>query len=79
MSFQDDLDTIKAETGRDPDDFRELATAKGFVTAGRLTKGVRAGEILRWLKDEFELGPGHAMAVYAVLKKPTVRAHGEHP
>jgi hypothetical protein len=30
---------------------------------------VKAGEIINWLKKDFELGHGHAMAIYAVFKK----------
>ncbi|MGK9232960.1 DUF4287 domain-containing protein [Inquilinus limosus] len=68
MSFQAYLDNIKAKTGKSADDFKTLADQKGFTRHGRLKDGVRAGEIVQWLKDEFELGHGHAMAIYAVLK-----------
>jgi hypothetical protein len=33
-----------------------------------LTAGVKAGEIVQWLKDDFELGHGHAMALFALFK-----------
>jgi len=33
-----------------------------------LAAGVNAGDIVKWLKDDFELGHGHAMAIYALLK-----------
>ena len=29
---------------------------------------VKAGDIVSWLKEDFGLGHGHAMAIYAVLK-----------
>jgi len=29
---------------------------------------VKAGEIVAWLKEEFDLGHGHSMAIYALLK-----------
>ena len=35
---------------------------------GLLEPGVKAGQIVAWLKKDFELGHGHAMAIYAVLK-----------
>ena len=35
---------------------------------GLLRPGVKAGEIVAWLKKDFDLGHGHAMAIYAVLK-----------
>jgi hypothetical protein len=66
MSFQAYLDTIKAKTGKGPDDFKQLAEQKGFTKNGELT--VKAGDIVKWLKDDFELGHGHAMAIYALLK-----------
>lgn len=66
MSFQGYLKTIKEKTGKDPADFRSLAASKGFVKEGMLQ--VKAGEIVTWLKDDFDLGHGHAMAIYALLK-----------
>jgi hypothetical protein len=63
MSFQAYLDNIKTKTGKTPDDFRMIAEKKGL-----LKEGVKAGEVLSWLKTEYELGHGHAMAIYAVLK-----------
>jgi hypothetical protein len=68
MSFQAYLDNIEAKTGKSADDFKRLANQKGFAQRGRLKEGVKAGEVVKWLKEEFELGHGHAMAIYAVLK-----------
>src|SRR5688500_16842003 len=68
MSFQAYLATIKAKTGKGPDDFRTLAAHKGFTDGPALKPGVKAGDIVQWLKDEFQLGHGHAMAIYALLK-----------
>lgn len=68
MSFQAYLDNIKAKTGKGPDDFRKLAEAKGFLTKGRLADGTKAGDVVKWLKDEFSLGHGHAMALFALFK-----------
>jgi hypothetical protein len=58
MSFQAYLDNIKAKTGKTPDDFRKLAAKKGLV---------KTGEIVAWLKAEFDLGHGHANAIAHVL------------
>ncbi|WP_129715650.1 DUF4287 domain-containing protein [Pedobacter sp. SYP-B3415] len=66
MSFQGYLKTIKQQTGKDPADFRAMAAEKGFTEDGVLT--VKATEITNWLKADFGLGHGHAMAIYAVLK-----------
>jgi Domain of unknown function (DUF4287) len=63
MSFQAYLDNIKKKTGKTPEDFKKLADKKGL-----LKEGVKAGEIVAWLKKDFDLGHGHAMAIYAVFK-----------
>jgi hypothetical protein len=68
MSFQGYLKTIKEKTGKGPADFRELAEEKGFLTNGDLKTAVKATGITNWLKQDFGLGHGHAMAVYALLK-----------
>jgi Domain of unknown function (DUF4287) len=68
MSFQAYLDNIKAKTGKSADDFRKLAAKKGFTQNGKLKPDVKAAAIVQWLKDDFELGHGHAMAIYALLK-----------
>jgi len=63
MSFQAYLDNIKAKTGKTPDDFKKIAEKKGL-----LKEGTRAGDIVAWLKKDFELGHGHSMAIFTVLK-----------
>jgi len=68
MSFQAYLTNIQAKTGKSPADFRALAKKKGFMEKGRLAAGVKAGAIVQWLKEDFQLGHGHAMAIYALLK-----------
>ena len=68
MSFQAYLDNIQKKTGKSPDDFRKLAEKKGFLTKGTLKPGVKAGDIVSWLKKDYELGHGHAMAIYALFK-----------
>jgi hypothetical protein len=68
MSFQAYLNNIQAKTGNSPDDFRNLATEKGFFEGGELKSTVKAGEIIQWLKNDFDLGHGHAMAIYAWFK-----------
>lgn len=64
MTFQAYLDNIKAKTGKTPEDFRKLAAKKGL-----LEPGVKAREIVKWLNTDFDLGRGHAMAIYMTLKK----------
>ena len=67
MSFQAYLDTIKARTGKTPDDFRRLAEERGLLDGGKVAKGVKAGDVVAWLKQDFDLGRGHAMAIWALF------------
>jgi hypothetical protein len=71
MSFQAYLDNIKAKTGKGPEEFKMLAEKKGFLKDGQVIQTVKATEITNWLKEEFELGHGHAMAIYAAFKGKT--------
>jgi len=68
MSFQAYLDNIEAKTGKRPADFKKLAEKRGFTQNGKLKQEVRAGDVVQWLKKDFNLGHGHAMAIYALLK-----------
>jgi hypothetical protein len=63
MSFQAYLDTIKAKTGKTPNDFQVLAEQKGL-----LGENVKTGQIVAWLKEDFGLGRGHAMAIVLTLR-----------
>ena len=60
MSFQAYLDNVKAKTGKTPDDFATLADQKGLN---------KHGDIVKWLKNDFDLGHGHATAIAGVLMK----------
>ncbi len=60
MSFQGYLTTIKAKTGKGPEDFRRLAAEKGLTDGENIKPGVKAGDIVAWLKQDFGLGHGHA-------------------
>ena len=68
MSFQAYMDNIQSKTGKSPAEFKKLAEKKGFLKKGKLSETVKAGEIVQWLKDEYELGHGHAMALFALFK-----------
>ncbi len=68
MSFQAYLDNIQAKTGVDAAGFRALAEQKGFTDDGKVKPDVKAGTIVDWLKADYDLGQGHAMAIYALLK-----------
>jgi Domain of unknown function (DUF4287) len=68
MSFQAYMDNIKAKTGLGAVEFKVLAEAKGFTANGAIVPEVKATQISDWLKADYGLGHGHAMAIYAVLK-----------
>jgi hypothetical protein len=68
MSFQAYLDNIKTKTGKGVEDFKQLAENKGFLKSGKLKEGVKAGQIVLWLKEDFDLGHGHSMAIFAAFK-----------
>jgi hypothetical protein len=67
MSFQSYLDNIQAKTGKSAAELLTIADEKGFSEGARLKPGVKAGTITDWLKADFDLGHGHAMAIYALL------------
>jgi len=60
MSFQAYIDNIKAKTGKTPEDFIQLAAGRGMT---------RHGEVIAWLKQDFGLGHGHAMAIATLVLK----------
>jgi hypothetical protein len=62
MSFQAYLDNIEAKTGKTPQELLDIAKAKGF------DKDTKSAEIVKWLKEDFDLGHGHAMSMYYVIK-----------
>jgi len=64
MSFQAYLDSIEKKTGLTPRQFVAIAHDKGLDAPG-----VKAGEILTWLADDYELGRGHGMALVHVIQK----------
>lgn len=61
MTFQAYLDSIKQKTGLEPADFRRLAGEKGLLDA-------KASDVAAWLKAEYGLGQGHAMAIYSTFR-----------
>lgn len=71
VSFHAYLDNIQAKTGKSPADFRQMAADKGFAGADGIAKGVKVTQITDWLKADFDLGHGHAMAIVALIKGKT--------
>jgi hypothetical protein len=68
VSFQSYLTNIQAKTGKSASDFKAMATEKGFADDSGLTPKTKAGDIIAWLKHDYDLGRGHAMAIVAMLK-----------
>ena len=63
MSFQAYIDNIKAKTGKSPEDFKNQLEKEGL-----LKPGFKATDLVNWLKEKYELGHGHSMAIWAVFK-----------
>ncbi|MEJ1088600.1 DUF4287 domain-containing protein [Microbacterium sp. Mu-80] len=63
MSFQSYLDNIETKTGITPRQFIDLASERGFGA------GTKATPIVEWLKNDYDLGRGHAMALVHVITK----------
>ena len=66
MSYQAYLDAIETRTGKTPQQLLDEAAERGY------TPQTKAGAVLDWLKDEYGVGRGHAMALYGVLKNGPV-------
>lgn len=67
MSYQAYLDAIETKTGKTPQELLDEAASRGY------TPQTKAAEVLAWLKDDYGVGRGHAMALHGVLKNgPTV-------
>ncbi|GAA5225017.1 DUF4287 domain-containing protein [Membranihabitans marinus] len=66
MSFKTYIKNIEDKTGKSSEEFQKLAEEKVFTNNGVLV--AKATEITNWLKKDFELGHGHAMAMYAYIK-----------
>src|SRR5579862_5165992 len=64
MSMQAYYDGITAKTGKTPEELIELARVDGL-----LVPGVKAGAIITWLKANYGLRHGHAMAIVATIKR----------
>jgi uncharacterized protein DUF4287 len=62
VSYQAYLDAVEKKTGHTPQQLLDRAVAMGF------TPTTAAAVVVEWLKDEYDLGRGHSMALYGVLK-----------
>ena len=64
MTFQAYINNIQAKTGKTPEQFRSMAKSRGLLAAD-----AKAMTIVAWLKKDFGLGHGHAMAVLESFKR----------
>lgn len=62
-------ENIKIKTGKTPADFKKIAITKDYFEKGKLKSTVKAGEVIAWLKKDFDLGHGHSLAVYHTFKE----------
>ena len=68
MSFQAYLDAIETTTGKTPAELLDDAAAHGYDAT------TKAAVVVTWLKTDYGIGHGHAMALYSVLKNgPEIR------
>lgn len=63
MSYQAYIDNIKAKTGKTPEELRDAAEV-----AGVYKRDMKAGDLVTFLKEEFDLGHGHSMAIWKYFK-----------
>lgn len=63
MSFQAYLDAVEDKTGLTPRQLLEIARQKGFDAPA-----AKAGDVVAWLKEDYDVGRGHAMAMWHVIK-----------
>ena len=66
MSYQAYLDAIESKTGKTPQQLLDEAAARGY------TASTKAGVVIDWLKEDYGIGRGHAMALFGVLKNGAV-------
>lgn len=58
MSFQAYFDKVEEITGKTPNDFIRMANEKNLT---------QHKEIIDWLKEDYQLGTGHARAIAHVI------------
>ncbi|WP_433056915.1 DUF4287 domain-containing protein [Dactylosporangium sp. CS-033363] len=63
MSFQAYIDALETKTGMTPRALLTVAASRGFEGPQ-----VRAGAVIEWLKEDYGVGRGHAMALVHVIK-----------
>jgi hypothetical protein len=59
MSFQAYIDNVTNKTGKTPEQIRDEAFSQGV-----LEEDMKSTVFTDWLKKEYQLGHGHAMAMW---------------
>lgn len=74
MSFKAYIDNITQKTGKTPDQIREDALSQGVII-----QDMKATIFTEWLMKEYQLGHGHAMALwkYFIEHKWIVTKHSK--
>ena len=72
MSFEAYIRNIETKTGKTEAQLTSLAKKKGLFKPG-----VKATQITDWLKQDFDLGQGHAMAMVALFKTKSLFPDGQ--
>lgn len=74
MSFKAYIDNITQKTGKTPDQIRENALSQGVIV-----QDMKATIFTDWLMKEYQLGHGHAMALwkYFIEHKWIVTKHSK--
>lgn len=74
MSFKAYIDNITQKTGKTPDQIRDDALSQGVIV-----QDMKATIFTDWLMKEYELGHGHAMALwkYFIEHKWIVTKHSK--
>ncbi|GAB3237510.1 DUF4287 domain-containing protein [Kineosporia babensis] len=62
MSFQAYIDAVEVKSGMIPSALLEVARERGFSETSK------ANDVAAWLKEDYGIGRGHAMAFFHVLK-----------
>ncbi len=62
MLFQAYIENIKTQTGKTPEEIRDRAIEKKIIQ-----QDMKAREFCNWLREEFGLGHGHSMALWALF------------
>lgn len=63
MSFQAYVDNIEKKTGKTPEQLKAAMEEQGVFSPD-----MKAGVLVDFLREEYGLGHGHSMAIWAVFK-----------